>query len=319
MGNVQWRNIPCIPYIEAPDERCPPRADFAAESSIGIHTLHAEIKTLEAMITNLTMENRQSLQLLRRQGDEVSDLRSTLSDLRVGGVPGVSAGPSEADFRAYSVDRPNFEKPVAASSRNSARFEEVRSASSSRIPSSSSALQQRYEENYFKDSPNASPERKSSASDKENIAAMEQDLTTYLEQESAAEVGSVDGAQSFESTAEEEERKAIFETASKEHEHKIRTFSFGAGTIGLSFSSFSVLDEQNQEMNVTKPAGSSILVTAVVPGGAAEGLGVRSGDLITSFNGRELPESMTKDEFFDILADSPRPVMIGFRFVTQRN
>ena len=136
MGNVQWRNVPCIPYIEVPDERRPPRADSAAESSIGIHTLHAEIKTLEAMITNLTMENRQSLQLLRRQGDEVSDLRSTLSDLRVGGVPGVSAGPSEADFRAYSVDRPNFEKPVAASSRNSARFEEVRSASSSRIPSS---------------------------------------------------------------------------------------------------------------------------------------------------------------------------------------
>ena len=125
---------------------------------------------------------------------------------------------------------------------------------------------------------------------------------------------SLDGSDSTDAAAEREELDAIIATAAKKHESEVRIFCFQEGQIGLTFSSFSACDAEFHKEIATKTPGANILVSAINRGGIAETYGVRSGDLIVSFNAQEIPEDLSIDDFYQLLQNSPRPCEIGFRF-----
>ena len=94
------------------------------------------------------------------------------------------------------------------------------------------------------------------------------------------------------------------------HSEEVREVSFGEGSIGLAFSDFKVvgLAAEGEE----GAPGAPIVVTRVEAGQQAESFGVRAGDLIASLKGRMLSPDTTRDDFFEELVSSERPVAIGF-------
>ena len=83
MGNVSCNyTLPCIP----PVGHHPPPHTTAYSLP-----LHDEIKTLESMVTQLTEQNRDALEVLHRQAEEVSELRRSLEDFRLNDSVGTEA------------------------------------------------------------------------------------------------------------------------------------------------------------------------------------------------------------------------------------
>jgi len=86
------------------------------------------------------------------------------------------------------------------------------------------------------------------------------------------------------------------------------TFEFD-GSIGIQFGGFNDFEG----MRGATPFGAPIAVTHVVPGGAADGFGVKEYDLITALNGERLSPGATNDGFFELLTSTPKPVTLTFR------
>ncbi len=111
--------------------------------------------------------------------------------------------------------------------------------------------------------------------------------------------------------ASDSARQVLLEASTALYELSTRTLVFGDGPIGISFNGCGEFPE------ISPPfPGALIMVTRVFEGTQASRFGLQEGDVIVGLNGQFLERAQVQstDDFYDLLADTPRPVTITFRF-----
>jgi hypothetical protein len=328
MGNLSCHfSLPCVPGNAQTTA-----AAAAVDTNTSESSLQADVKTLEAMIKGLSQQNHTALALLQRQQEEVSSLRQSLQDLSsASAAVGMEVraqsesrkGSGQSVIVAEGLVEAYLEEDEAAREArlrqrammlqaslegggdddvddgtklaDDAKEDGTATNSGASTPRSLSGFSEKEEAAAFDPSPR--PNGTAGGAENNDSGAESGSEVLLLDDDDDAEEDEDedDDEYSTEVAAEEEERKAIIAASKKVHEMEVRTFEIGGGTIGLSFSSFSLLAGEDE---CEVPVGASILVTAVAPGGVAGGFGVAAGDLIAEFNGERLLEGMTKDAFF---------------------